>query len=270
MKKTLIFLITILLVFSINSFALNGNKSIDLNNISPFEKMSRLTWEIIVEHEYESIDNKKRIVGGIGTAFFVKGKILTNAHVVLPKKYIQVKKIRIEAIVKKSEFYIENTRYYKEKIKVIPVFVKKDEDIAQLKIQGIVSEEIKKLIKLSESIDLQDDVNLGDDVYILGYPKGLSLHLQKCIVSETEVLSGNLTSWIRKSEFTNFNEYILDIRIQPGNSGGPVFKIKDNDQIIIIGIIHSASFQKIDNFLISSGYGFAKRINLDTFKKLKE
>lgn len=93
-----------------------------------------------------------------------------------------------------------------------------------------------------------DDLELGDTVYIIGYPWGVNTDIvTKGIVSGLEV-------W-EDGYFGNINMLVVDAASQPGNSGSPVLNNKGE----LIGIL-VGGYRGADSYSIC--------VAIDTFKEL--
>ncbi len=138
--------------------------------------------------------NVETIPSGSGSGFIWddQGHIVTNYHV-------------IEKADKATVVFSDNSSYSARVINVAPKW-----DLAVLKI----STPFKKLrpIPIGKSSDLQ----IGQNVYAIGNPFGLSESLSKGIVSglgrQVEVKRGSLLTGLIQT----------DAAINPGNSGGPL------------------------------------------------
>lgn len=98
------------------------------------------------------------------------------------------------------------------------------------------------LIKISENFELKDkhvakignsdEVQTGDDIFVIGAPRGLEQTLSKGIVS------GRLTPDGMSDQFLPIEYIQTDASINPGNSGGPLFNM-DGEVIGIASFILS-------------------------------
>ena len=160
-------------------------------------------------------DKNLKDVKSTGTGFFVnsKGDFATCYHVVKNADYIKIKAF--------GKYYVAEVDQ-----------VDQANDIA-----------ILKLAKLDTSINIPygftDDINLGDEIFTLGYPK-INKYGQNIKYTE-----GNVNSTTGFKD--NSNSIQISSQIQPGNSGGPVFNSEGN----LIGMITS-SINQIKT-LLSSG-----------------
>jgi serine protease Do len=133
---------------------------------------------------------------GSGVLITEDGYIWTAAHVVQLAEYVVLK-------------FTDDDVYEAKIISSDPL-----SDVALIKIEGDFKLKNKHVAKVGDS----DAVNIGEDIFVIGAPRGLEQTLSKGIVS------GRL-----KPEQQGFTpvEYIqTDASINPGNSGGPMFNMK--------------------------------------------
>jgi S1-C subfamily serine protease len=168
---------------------------------------------------------------GNGSGFFISksGYIVTNNHVIDGASEIEV------------EFKYKNeVEGFNAKI----VKVDKTNDLAIIKIDD---SEFSNLSDIPYNFKTRS-VDIGTEIFALGYPMALSL-MGKDIkftdgkISSKTGLGGDITT------------YQIQVPIQPGNSGGPLFDFKGN----LIGITSSGVNRKLDitenvNYAIKSSY----------------
>ena len=142
-----------------------------------------------------------------GTCFAINadGYLVTNYHVIQ-----DAQKIRIRGINKDfNHTHPANIITTDEK-----------NDIALLKVENVTIDHIPYGIS-------SDILNVGDDVFVLGYPlrtvMGDEIKLTNGLVSSRTGYKGDITS------------YQISATIQPGNSGGPLFDKNGN----VIGIVNA-------------------------------
>ena len=164
----------------------------------------------VLEKDNAEIKNKlpKRPEGATfkqgGTGFLIDGKgyIVTNAHVLKGSSFVSV-------VNKKGD----ESKEFKAKI----IYVDTKSDIAILK---ITDDDYTPLKSLPYSIAKKSSVNLGEEVFTLGYPR-----------NEITYSKGDV------SAKTGYNGDTLSFQVQmpanPGNSGGPLL----NQDGEVIGII---------------------------------
>lgn len=157
---------------------------------------------------------------GQGTGFIInsEGYIVTNAHVVADSEgnlASEIQAITSDSNARSATFIGHDG----------------DLDIALLKISGTWD-----MLKLGDS----EDVSVGEEVIVLGYPLGLPFSASKGVVSSVHGKTGN-----------GIGSYIgTDSALNPGNSGGPLI----NKEGKVIGM---------NTFKISGGenLGFALESN---------
>lgn len=87
-----------------------------------------------------------------------------------------------------------------------------------------------------------EDVNLGDQVYVLGYPMAADLKYSDM----TPTITSGVVGAFKKTEQGDYNVIQIDAVVSPGNSGGPVLDAKGRVVgIATFGSIQSESFNWI-------------------------
>jgi serine protease Do len=154
--------------------------------------------------------------GGTGFAITANGYLCTNYHV----------------IDKADSIYVQNSKGDSYKVKV--VYQDPQYDIAILK---IVDKDFTQLGNLPYKLKKLNS-GMGEHVYTLGYPKDDAVLGEGYLSSNTGFGGDSLS-------------YQVDIRVNPGNSGGPLLDNQGN----IIGVI-SAKESQIDGaaYAIKSKY----------------
>lgn len=153
---------------------------------------------------------------GIGSGVIIEesGLIITAAHVVESANEILVK--------------LEDERSYQADI----VKIVSSADVALLKLKSPPADLARRVAKIGDTRDLQ----IGQDILVIGAPFGLEHSLSQGIVSgrmkRQMVLNGEAVGFIQ-----------TDAAINQGNSGGPMFNPKGE----LIGIV---------SFILSRGGGF--------------
>lgn len=143
---------------------------------------------------------------GLGSGVLIRDNfILTAAHVVANAKAIMV------------EFYGG------EKIPAVTYRISKLADVAVIKLESAPSD--ARVATIGNS----DDVRIGEDVFVIGAPMGLTYSLS------TGIISGRHSEKnpIRDDKIMEF--FQTDASINTGNSGGPMFNHKGE----VIGIVSS-------------------------------
>ncbi|MEM8816119.1 MAG: trypsin-like peptidase domain-containing protein [Pseudomonadota bacterium] len=162
---------------------------------------------------------------GLGSGFLIdtEGHVMTAAHVVQTADLIEAE-------------FVDGT-------KVTAVVVASDpiKDVALLKLDQ-VPENVKPA-KLGDS----DKVEIGEEVFIIGAPYGLSHTLSVGHISARHTTEGDLMGAVQAETFQT------DAAINQGNSGGPMFN-RRGEVIGIVSYIRSQSGG-------SEGLGFAVTSN---------
>jgi V8-like Glu-specific endopeptidase len=169
--------------------------------------------------------------GSTGSGFFVSklGHVVTNAHVVRNCGSITVG---------------DNA---KKQVATILLETDKRNDLALLKISStqMASADTKSLIRklglklvptASEGLLRSDDVELGEDVLVSGYPYGdiysNTIKVTKGIVSANRGLGDDR------------GQFQMDAAVQPGNSGGPIYDGKGNIVGVVVAQLNKLKFAK--------------------------
>jgi len=172
---------------------------------------------------------------GSGVVISTDGKILTAAHVVQAADQVAV----------------EFADGKKERAHVVASYPRADVAIVQLDfpIPGLVP------AKLGNS----DAVQVGDDVFIIGAPYGLSHSLTVGHVSGKH-LSKESTAGLSKVEV-----FQTDVAINQGNSGGPMFNMAGEVVGIVSQILsNSGGFQGL-GFAVASNVASKLLVNKKSF-----
>ena len=167
---------------------------------------------------------------GSGVLISEDGLIWTAAHVVQSAELVEVE-------------FVDGDIYEAEVISSNP-----QADVALIKIPLRFELKQKYVAKIGDS----DKVAIGEDVFVLGAPRGFKQSLSKGI------LSGRYEPENLSNDFVKIQFLQTDAAINPGNSGGPMFNMRGE----IIGIA-SRIFTGSGGF---EGLGFA--ISSNVAKKL--
>lgn len=123
-------------------------------------------------------------------------------------------------------------------------------DIAVLKIDGD-----KDFTTLS--LGSFSGVNLGDTVYVIGYPSAADLKNNDLTAS----ITSGIVSAFKKTEQGDYKVIQIDAAVSPGNSGGPV--INSNGEVIGIATYGSTQNQSFNWILpIDLGKEFLNELNI--------
>jgi serine protease Do len=155
-------------------------------------------------HKKENKVVKAAQFGGTGFAITANGYLCTNFHV----------------IDKADSIYVQNSKGDSYKVKV--VYQDPQYDIAILK---IVDKDFTPLANLPYKLK-KFNSGMGEHVYTLGYPKDDAVLGEGYLSSNTGFGGDSLS-------------YQVDIRVNPGNSGGPLLDNQGN----IIGVISAKESQ---------------------------
>ncbi len=120
-------------------------------------------------------------------------------------------------------------------------------DLALLKISSMqmASVETKSLIQklgikvvplATDGLMRSEDVELGEDVLVAGFPYGAvltnSINVNKGIVSANRGLGGDI------------GQFQIDAAVQPGNSGGPIYDENGNIVGVVVAQLNKMKFAK--------------------------
>lgn len=164
--------------------------------------------------------------GGTGFALTSNGYLCTNYHV----------------IDKADSIYVQNSKGDSYKVKV--VYQDPQYDLAILK---IVDSQFTSLNTLPYKLKL-NNAGMGEHVYTLGFPKDDAV-LGEGYLSSNTGFGGDTLS------------YQVDIRVNPGNSGGPLLDNQGN----VIGVI-SAKETSIDG----AAYAIKSRYVLEALRAIPQ
>lgn len=154
--------------------------------------------------------------GGTGFALTTNGYLVTNNHV----------------IDKADSIYVQDSKGASYKVKVVAQFPERD-----LAILKISDNSFSRLSTLPYTLK-RNSAGMGEHVYTLGYPKDDAVLGEGYLSSKTGYGGDTLA-------------YQVDIRVNPGNSGGPLLDNQGN----VIGVI-SARENEMDGatYAIKSRY----------------
>ena len=144
---------------------------------------------------------------GSGVLVSEEGLIWTASHVVQSAEVIEVEFVNGD--IYEAEVIVSNPQG----------------DVALLKINGKFDASDKAVAKIGDS----DEVQIGEEIFVLGAPHGFKQTLTKGIIS------GRYTPENLSNDFEKIEFFQTDAAINPGNSGGPMFNMKGE----VIGISSS-------------------------------
>lgn len=166
-----------------------------------------VTYDFVRDYPYSSEIEKFQQAEWTGTGFAIAdGYIATNYHVTSGAKEIRIRGINGDI----------DTSY-----KAAVVAFDKEHDLSIIR---IVDKRFKSLGNIPYSIG-KSTVDVGEDVFVLGYPMvssmGTEIKLTEGTISSSSGYHGNNTM------------FQISAAVQPGNSGGPLF----NERGIVIGVV---------------------------------
>ncbi len=163
---------------------------------------------------------------GSGVLISEDGLIWTAAHVVGTAEEVQIE--FLDGDIYEAEVVTSNEQA----------------DIALVRILGAFQLKNKAVAQIGDS----DELQVGEDVFVLGAPHGFKQSLSRGI------LSGRFTPQHLTNDFIKIEFLQTDAAINPGNSGGPMFNMKGE----VIGIA-SRIYTNSGGF---EGIGFAMSSNV--------
>ena len=201
------------------------------------KKIARLEKEKKQKQKPRKIVRKKQPkestpkVGSSGSGFFVsrKGHVITNQHIVGHCRKVTVG---------------DNAR---NQVAADVVETDRRNDLALLRISSMkmASAETKSLIRKlgikivplsSNGLFRSEDVELGEDVLVSGYPYGEifsnTIKVTKGIVSANRGLGDDS------------GQFQMDAAVQPGNSGGPIYDENGNIVGVVVAQLNKMKFAK--------------------------
>ena len=205
---------------------------ISVSYASPYRDLFKQVHpSVVVLHTFESVPTRDSAsnrqmasVQGLGSGVLISddGKILTAAHVVHLSDSIHVE-------------FTDGSKTLAKVLASDPAA-----DIALLKIEKIPRDAVIAPLGNSETVEV------GDDIFIIGAPYGISHTLTVGNISGHR--TSNASEIFQQAEF-----FQTDAAINQGNSGGPMFNLKGE----VIGIV-SHILSKSGGF---EGLGFAVTVN---------
>ena len=197
----------LLLTFGCTTFnisATDNNVSVDARDALKFESIIKKTKESVIllvastEEEPNSANpNANAICSGVVVG--EKGHIITNFHCVYKQKYIKA-------------FYWDHENWNEHDVNVIG-----RDPLADLALLEIIGKKPQ-----APSLKFAENVKVGEDVFALGHPMGMTWTVTKGIISSEE----------RYSRHPYIKSVQTDAAINKGNSGGPLLNMKGE----IVGI----------------------------------
>ena len=172
---------------------------------------------------------------GHGTSFFIKtnsSKILlmTNTHVVIEGEVINILLTITKNGIKTNNVYeldfkdtlITHPEYDVCVIDITDIYEDITEDDGNINI---------KFIGENQILTNYDNMNLLQDVIMVGYPSGLFDAYNNAPIIRTGRTATNI-----QNRFDNSEIFQIDVASVKGSSGSPVFSANDNGELSLIGI----------------------------------
>ncbi len=171
-----------------------------------------------------------------GSGFFVSklGHIMTNEHVVRKCGSVTVGENanrQVSALVLETD-----KRNDLALLRISPTAMELAETkslIGKLNIQKL---EPKVNPRSSEGLFKSDDVELGEDVLVAGYPYGALLS------NSIKVTKGIISS--NKGVGDDSGQFQMDAAVQPGNSGGPIYDENGNIVGVVVSQLNKRNVEK--------------------------
>jgi S1-C subfamily serine protease len=169
--------------------------------------------------------------GSTGSGFFVSklGHVVTNAHVVKDCRSIAVgdnAKKQVATILLETD--IRND---------LALLKISNTQMASVETKSLISKLGLKLVPTaSEGLLRSDDVELGEDVLVSGYPYGE-------IYSDTIKVTKGIVS-ANKGIGDDTGQFQMDAAVQPGNSGGPIYDTYGNIIGVVVAQLNKLKFAK--------------------------
>jgi uncharacterized protein len=169
--------------------------------------------------------------GSSGSGFFVSklGHIITNAHVVR-----NCGSITVGESVKKQ---VATTLLETDKRNDLALLKISSTQMASVETKSLISKPGLKLVpNASEGLLRSEDVELGEDVLVSGYPYG-------DIYSNTIKVTKGIVS-ANRGIGDDTGQFQMDAAVQPGNSGGPIYDGHGNIVGVVVAQLNKLKFAK--------------------------
>ena len=160
--------------------------------------------------------------GSTGSGFFVSklGHIVTNEHV--------VRQCGSVTVGDNANKQVAASVLETDKRNDLALLRISSTQMASVETKSLISKLGLKLVPLaSEGLFKSDDVELGEDVLVAGYPYG------DMFSNSIKVTKGIISSNIGMGD--DRGQFQMDAAVQPGNSGGPIYDENGN----IVGVVVS-------------------------------
>ena len=198
---------SILLTFGCTTFnisATDNNVLVDARDALNFETIIKKTKESVIllvasTEENPSAQTADQNAICSGAVVGEKAHIITNFHCIYKQNYIRA-------------YYWDQNDWKEHKVNVIGL-----DPLADLAVLEVLDRKTQ-----APSLKFADNVTIGEDVWALGHPMGMTWTVTKGIISSTE----------RYARHPYIKTLQTDTAINKGNSGGPLLNMKGE----IIGI----------------------------------
>lgn len=186
--------------------SLNGSQVLQLSKaIEVIEKKQQAQGHLLNEVKTKLPENAKLVSGGSGFLIDIKGYIITNAHVLKGNGAMVINSLGQE---------LNASIVYTDKVADLALLKITDSDYIQPK---FIPYSIRK--KRAE---------LGEEIFTLGYPR-----------NDNDIVYGKGYLSAQSGFDGDSNAYQIQISVNPGYSGAPIF----NDNAELIGIINTRQKQ---------------------------
>ena len=199
---------------------------------SQIEKAQQLARNFVPKKSPEpQVKKKPKPSGTSGSGFFISklGHVITNQHIVSKCKEVTVR---------------DNS---KKQVTATVLETDRSNDLALLRISNMqmASVETKSLIRklgikvvplASDGLMRAEDVELGEDVLVAGYPYGE-------VFSDDIKVNKGIVSGLRGMG-DDTGQFQIDAAVQPGNSGGPIYDENGNIVGVVVSQLNKMKFAK--------------------------
>ena len=170
--------------------------------------------------------------GTTGSGFFVSklGHILTNEHV--------IRECGSVTVGDNANKQVAASVLETDKRNDLALLRISSTQMASVETKSLISKLGLKLVPLaSEGLFKSDDVELGEDVLVAGYPYG------ELFSNSIKVTKGIVSS--NKGMGDDSGQFQMDAAVQPGNSGGPIYDENGNIVGVVISQLDKRKVEKV-------------------------
>lgn len=192
----------------------------------------------------------------LGSGFIADGKIITAAHLLNNLNEEQIKNLKANIMVEQLEKDLERYKWMPIKLYNDKRDIKND--LAIFEFSEEKPQKIKDLV-LGDS----EDVEIGKDVYFIGFP--YAAQLMNDGFGVTLIVNKGIVSNIKRDGVDQNhprNWFIIDAISNPGNSGCPVLDAETNEVVGIMTISFRIASKAITDIREPMHIAGAKPINL--------